>query len=127
MFRVGAKNSTFSHGEWAAIASVLTVTNLGDKLKMFAVQNARSLRRGTQTIFSSESLTNVAVNYQTREIEAICNTEIPNRINLFVGKKPVRVLLDGRVLNANEFTFNPVDNTISLAVPSKQHKIQIIL
>jgi len=45
---------------------------------------------------------------------------------LFVGKKPVRVLLDGKELSANAFNFNRADGTISLNVPAEQHEIQIL-
>ncbi|MGI8467349.1 MAG: heparinase II/III domain-containing protein [Pyrinomonadaceae bacterium] len=127
MFRMGAGNAAMRQGEWSADASVLTVTTSGDSLKMFAVQNGRVLRRGSQILFSSDSPTSAAVNYDANQIEAICNTDAAAKIVLFSGKNPVRVLLDGRELGANAFSFNRANGTISIDVPAGRHEIKIIL
>ena len=127
MFRAGAGNAlAMRQGDWLADASVLTVTESANNLKMFAVQIARVLRRGKQILFSSESPMSVAANFNANEITAVCSADAATKITLFVGKKPVRVLLDGKELSANAFNFNRADGTISLNVPAEQHEIQIL-
>ncbi|MDQ3750570.1 MAG: heparinase II/III family protein, partial [Acidobacteriota bacterium] len=125
MFRTGAGNRAIRQGDWAADAAVLAVTESANNLKMFAVQNARVLRRGSQILFSSEQPASVAVNFNAGEIEAVCNAETATKINLFVGENPVRVLLDGKELSANAFSFNRAAGTISLTVPAGQHQLLI--
>lgn len=125
MFRTGAETQTMRQGDWSAEAATMIVTTGADNLKMFAVQNARSLRRGSQILFSSESPTNVAVKFNAGEIKAVCNAETATKITLFVGKNPVRILLDGENLSANAVSFNRADGTISLTVPARQHQLII--
>ena len=48
------------------------------------------------------------------------------KVTLFVGKNPVRVLLDGKELSANAFSFNRTDGTISLELPGGQHDLKIM-
>ncbi|MGH9960945.1 MAG: hypothetical protein ACREBC_28145, partial [Pyrinomonadaceae bacterium] len=95
-------------------------------LKVFAVHNARSLRRGNQILFSSESPRSVAVNFKANEIDMACTAETAAKITLFVGKEPGRVLLDGKNLSASAFSFNRTDKTISLDIPSGQHDLKIV-
>jgi len=127
MFRYGAANAPLWQGEWSADASVLTVTTAADNLKMFAVQNARSLRRGGQVLFSSDVFANVAVNYNLNEIHTAYNAERAAKIVLFTGKSPACVLLDGKQLDASAFGFNSSEGTISLSLPAGQHEIKIAL
>lgn len=127
MFRVGSEKQTMRNGDWSADASVLTITENADNLKMFAVQNARSLRRGNQVLFTSDVPASIAVNFNADKIEAVCNTNGAAKIVLFVGRNPVRVLLDARELKANEYSFNRADNTISLNVSAGQHDLKIMI
>ncbi len=122
----GAETQTIRQGEWSADAATLAITQSANNLKIFAIQNARSLRRGNQVLFSSESPTSVAVNFNANEIEVACNAETAVRVTLFVGKPPVRVLLDDKELSANAFSFNRTAGTISLDIPSGQHDLKIL-
>ncbi|MGI9069382.1 MAG: heparinase II/III domain-containing protein [Pyrinomonadaceae bacterium] len=126
MFRVGADRQTLRQGEWSADAATVAITQNGNTLKIFAVQNARSLRRGNQVLFSSESPTSVAANFKANEIEVACNAEMAAKITLFVGKTTVRVFLDGKELSANAFSSNRTAGTISLDIPSGQHDLKIV-
>lgn len=126
MFRAGAGSAAMRQGDWSAEASVLTVTESAGSLKMFAVQRARSLMRRKQILFSSELPASVAVNFNANDVEAVCNAETAAKIVLFVGKKPVRVLLDERELSANAVSFNGADGTISLDIPGGQHVLKIV-
>jgi hypothetical protein len=126
VFRIGAEIQTIRQGEWSANAATLTLTQSENNLEMFAVQNARSMRRGNQILFSSESPTNVAVNFNDNEMEVALNAEKAARITLFVGKAPFRVLLDGKDVSAKAFSFNRSDSTMSLNIPSGQHDLKIL-
>jgi hypothetical protein len=126
VFRIGAETQTIRQGEWSANAATLTLTQSENNLEMFAVQNARSMRRGNQILFSSESPTNVAVNFNDNEMEVALNAEKAARITLFVGKAPFRVLLDGKDVSAKAFSFNRSDSTMSLNIPSGQHDLKIL-
>ncbi|MGI9166451.1 MAG: heparinase II/III domain-containing protein [Pyrinomonadaceae bacterium] len=125
IFRGGAETQTIRQGEWTADAATFALTHSANDLRMFAVQKARSLRRGNQILFSSESPTSVAVNLNANEIEVACNAETATKLTLFIGKNPVRVLLDGKELSANAFGFNRTDGTLSLEIPSGQHDLKI--
>lgn len=127
MFRLETANVVMRQDEWSADASVLTVTNAADRLKMFAVQNARFLRRGGQVLFSSDVLASAAVNYDSIQIEAVFNAEQEAKIVLYSGKNPKRVLLDGKESGGNIFNFNRADGTISLNIPPGHHEIKIVL
>lgn len=126
MFRTGAVNQTIRHEEWSADAASLSITEAGKTLKIFAVQGARLLRRGNQVMFSSAVPTSVAANFHADEIEVVCNAETKAKVTLFVGKAPVRILLDGNTLGANAFNFNRTDGTISLDIPGGQHDLRIM-
>ncbi|HEV8366606.1 MAG TPA: heparinase II/III family protein [Pyrinomonadaceae bacterium] len=126
MFRRGMERQTIRHGEWVADAATLTITLSTNDLEIFAVHNARSLRRGNQVLFSSDHQVSVAASFSVHKIEATYNAETAARITLFVGKKPVRVLLDSKEVNANAFSFNRSDGTISLGTPSSQHDLKIM-
>jgi hypothetical protein len=126
MFRTGAETQTIRQGAWSAEAAALTMTNSANDLRMFAVQNARFLRRGGQVLYSSELPANIAVNFNVNEIEAVYNANAATKASLFVGKNPVRVLLDGKNLSAEAFSFNRADNTISLNILAGQHDLKIM-
>jgi hypothetical protein len=127
VFRVGPGTQTIRQGEWSADAATFAITQSANTLKIFAVENARSLRRGNQVVFSSALPTSIAVNYKADEVEVSCNAATATKVSLFVGKRPVRVLLDGKDLSANGFSFNRKDGTISLDIPRGQHDLKIML
>ena len=122
----GAETQTIRQGEWSADAATLAITQSANELKLFAVQGARSLRRGNQVLFSSESPTSVAVSFNANESDVACNAETAARVTLFVGKAPIRVLLDGKDLSANAFSFNRTAGTISLALAGGEHDLKIM-
>jgi hypothetical protein len=126
MFRGGAGTQLIRQGEWSADAATFAITQSGNNLKMFAVHNARSMRRGSQILFSSESQASVAASFNTNEIDVACNAETATKITLFVGKSPVRVLLDGKDLTANAFSFDRTGGTIALDIPKSQHDLKIM-
>ena len=101
------------------------ITESANKLKIFAAQSARSLRRGNQNLFSSNVPTSVAARFNDGEIEVAAHAETAARITLFVGHTPVRVWLDGKELAANSFDFNRTDGTIFLSIPGGQHNLRI--
>jgi hypothetical protein len=127
MFRGGTETQMMQQGEWSADAAVVAITQRANNLERFALQNARSLRRGNQILFSSESPASVAANIKSNEIEVACNGDTPARVTLFVGKNPSGVLLDGKDLNAAAFKFNRTDGTITLDVRGGQHELRFIL
>ncbi|HKO99118.1 MAG TPA: heparinase II/III family protein [Pyrinomonadaceae bacterium] len=126
IFRSGDGRQSIREGEWATDAATLSVTLSANTLKMFAVQNGRSLRRGDQTLFSSASPASIALNFSAAEVDVVCNLPSAARISLYVGKKPVRILLDGKEISANAFSFNSTDGTISLEMPGGQHELKIM-
>lgn len=126
LFRVGAEAQTIRHGEWQVDGPTLMITETTNNLKIFAVQNARSLRRGDRILFSSEAPLSVAANSKENEIQVVCNADKATRFSLFIGKSPLRVQLDGNDLTATAFTFNSAEETISLDVARGQHDVRII-
>lgn len=126
MFRVGFNTQTIRDGQWTTDGAILAITQSGNDLEMFAVHNTRALRRGNQILFSSKTQMSAAANFKTDEIELVCQVETSSTISLFVGKNPTRILLDGRELPSSASSFNRIDGTISLDVPSGQHDLKIM-
>ena len=126
MFRMGGEAQTFRQGEWAVDAATLTMTHNADTLEVFAVQSARLLRRGNQTLFSTESPISLAARFGTNEVEVVGNAQAATRIRLYVGKSPVRVLLDDKDVSATAFSFNRSEGTMSFVIPSGQHNLTIM-
>jgi hypothetical protein len=127
MFRSGVTTQPIRHGEWSADAATLMTTQNGTALKAFAVHDAKSLRQGSRVLLSSQPAISLAANFGTNEIEVVSNAGVATAINLFVGSKPMRVLLDGKELKINAFNFNQADQTISLSIPSGQHGLRILV
>jgi heparinase II/III-like protein/uncharacterized protein DUF4962 len=124
LFRGSANTQMLRQGEWSADAATIAITLSANNLKMFAVQNARVLRRGNRILFSSESPVSVAAKFSATESEVACNAETATRILLYLGKPPVRVMLDGKELSAAAFSFNSADGTISIDMPGGQHNLK---
>jgi len=126
MFRTGAGSQTMRQEEWSADGASLVITKNATSLQTFALQSARSLRRGNQTLFSSAMPMSVAAEFSATEVDVVGNTELNQKVTLFVGKSPIRVLLDGKDLGAKDFTVNR-DGTVSLTIPAGQHILKITL
>lgn len=126
MFRTGAEGQRVHQGEWSADAATLAITQSANAVEMFAVQKGQLVRRGNQVLFSSESPMSIVANFGGNGIEVVGNAETGTRITLFVGKKPVRVLLDGKEISATAFSFNRTEGTLSLVIPSGQHDVKIM-
>jgi len=126
MFRTGAGSQTMRQADWLVDGASLLITKSATSLQTFALQSARSLRRGNQTLFSSGMPMSVAVEFSATEVDVVGNTELNQKVTLFVGKSPIRVLLDGKDLGANDFTVNR-DGTVSLTIPAGQHNLKIAL
>jgi hypothetical protein len=124
MFRVGETRDTLRNEEWMTDADAWTITQRESALRMFAVQNARSLTRGGDALFASDNPASVAANYQGNAVEVACYVSSEARIQLFVGAEPARVLLDGHELTAH---YDRKSKGISLTVPAGRHQLRIAL
>lgn len=82
LFRIGPSAVTIQHEGWSTDAAMLTITQKGSALELFAVQNGRSLRRGNQVLFSSETPVSVVIRFVDNGAEATVNTDKPTRITL---------------------------------------------
>lgn len=127
MFRDGAETVTMRHGEWSANASVLSVTNDGSRLRMFAAQNARSVTNGKQIMFSAETPLSLAAQYGAHQIDAVLISKTGTKIVLFIGNKPLSVLLNGNEIAARTFNFDTADGTIALNIPAGRTEIRMVL
>jgi hypothetical protein len=124
MFRTGAANESLRYQDYATDAAVLTITQSGARLKLFAAHQARSFTRARRRVFASDKAASVAANYTVDFIEAACSVAAQTKLQLFTGAKPSRVLLDGREAL---MSYNQAETTISLTVPSGQHQLKIEL
>jgi hypothetical protein len=124
MFRVGATNGASRYEEWMTDAVAWTITQRDKALRMFAVQNARSFRRGGRALFASDNAASVAANYNTSTVEVASYATSQVRLQLFVGGDPARVLLDGREVSAR---YDRDGATISLTVPAGEHQLKVAL
>ena len=127
MFSTLAGSDSMRHADWSARASVVSVTNRGSEVQMLAAQNARTVTHATRTLFSSEKPVNVAINYRPDRVDAAVNAKTGTRIVLYVGARPVRVLLDGNPIAARTFSLDPSAGTITINVPAGQHEIRMDL
>ena len=127
MFGTRPESDLMRQAEWSATASVLALTNRGSELRMLSAQNARVVTRGTRRMFSAEDPVSIAVNYATDQLDAVVNSETETRILLFVGAKPVRMLLDGNAISASAFRFDASAGTIAIHIPAGRHEILVDL
>ncbi|HEX2639930.1 MAG TPA: hypothetical protein VHL50_05135, partial [Pyrinomonadaceae bacterium] len=125
MFRVGSDSQIFRQGEWSADASVLTITSDANDLKMFAAQNARSVKRGNSIVFSSNAPASVAAKYASGRVDAVTNADAATRNTFFIGRAPSRLLIDGKEIGSAEFRFDRSANMITLNLPAGRHEIKI--
>lgn len=123
LFRSGAAREDWRYEAYATDATVLTVTQSGERLKLFAVEQARSLTHGGRNLFASDNAASLAARYDANIIEAACTVTRPMKLQLFTGTDPTRVLLDGREVGAG---FNQAEGTISINLSAGRHDLKII-
>lgn len=124
MFRIGASRDSLRFEDWLTDAGAFTITQNGDRLKLFAVQNARSLTRAGRRIFASDNAANIASSYSENSVDVACNSTVAVKLELFVGRRPRRALLGGR---ETELTYNETDSTVILTIPPGEHQLKIEL
>jgi hypothetical protein len=124
MFRTGASNDMARSQDYVTDAAVWAVTQSGDRLKMFAAQQAHSFGREGRRLFESDTAASLAANYSENVIEAACDAAAETTLQLFTGAKPSRVWLNGRDAAIN---FNRARATVSLIVPAGRHQLKIVL
>jgi hypothetical protein len=125
MFRVGGGTQSIRQGDWLVEAASLVVTQSANILETFAAHEARTLRRGNQVLLSSDTPISIAAKFNDIDIDVVAHTDKSARVTLFVGKSPIHVLLDGKDLGSNGFTFNRMDRTIGLIIPDGHHNLKI--
>ncbi len=124
LFRSETSGDAMRQGEWMVDAASVVVTQSSDKVQMFAAQNSKLVRRGNQTLFSSDLPMGVAARFGLGVIELVVNTKEQARMIFNVGKALVRVMMDGKQLGAASFNFNSSNETVSLLIPVGQHTIE---
>jgi hypothetical protein len=127
MFRSGVAGHTIRQDEWSIDAASATVTKKGDALKTFAIHDAKSLRQGSRILFSSQSPIGLAAHFAATEIEVVAHANVVTSITLFVGSRPLRLLLDDKELSIDAFRFDQVGQTISVRIPAGQHNLRVML
>jgi hypothetical protein len=124
MFRTGTANDSARYQDYATDAAAWTVTQSGERLKLFAAQQARSFARAGRRMFTSDSSASIAMNYSTDAVVAACFVAARTKLQLFTSAKPARVLLNDREVATS---YDPTEATISLTVPAGQHQLKIEL
>jgi Heparinase II/III-like protein/Domain of unknown function (DUF4962) len=124
LFRSGAANQSLLYEDYATDAAAWAVTQSGARLKLFAVEQARSFARAERRLLASDHTANLAASYGENMIEAVCETAAQTSLQLFTGSKPSHVLLDGRDVATS---YNRADATISLTVSAGRHQLKIEL
>ncbi|HTG91879.1 MAG TPA: heparinase II/III family protein, partial [Pyrinomonadaceae bacterium] len=126
LFRTGATGRSIDQDGWTTDAASLVITESGNNLEVFAVQEALGLRHNGKTLFSSETSMSVAARIDPNEVKVVCHAKIATQVTFFVGKTPAKVLIDGREFKASTFVFNASGKTVSLNMPSGQHDLLIM-
>jgi hypothetical protein len=127
MFRSRAQTGIMRHAGWSADASVLVVTNQSSNVKTLGSQNSRSVLNGNQLMFSADAPANIAASFGPDKIEAVLSSKTGTGMVLFVGIKPVRVLLDGKEIAARTFRFDRAAGTVALNIPAGRHEVRMVL
>ena len=125
MFSIGGRTTTISHDQWRSEASSVAVAENGNAVRMFAVQNGRSLDRDNKVYFSSESPVSIAANYAAAQTEAVVNAGNATAITLYTVASPGRVLLDDEELSASAFQFDAATGLLRITIPAGQHRIVV--
>jgi hypothetical protein len=124
MFRAGDVSVESQYDEWTTDATAWTIMRSEGILRVFAVQNARLFRSDRRGLFASDNRASAAANYSANAVEVAYHVANQAKIQLFVGARPLRVMLDGREVSAG---YNSTEATISLTVPAGQHQLKIAL
>lgn len=127
LFRIGPAAKSISEGKWSMDAASLVVTESGAVIERFAIQDARWLRQGERTLFSSAVPLSVAVRMNPKELVVVCNATTATKVTLFVGSNPARITIDDKDLGTTSFSFDASAGTVSFEVPSGQHELKIWL
>jgi hypothetical protein len=122
MFRRGTANEMWRYENYATDATAWTVTQTGERLKLFAVEQARSFAHAGRSLFRSETAASLAASYSENAIEAACDLATPATLQLFTGANPTQVLLDGREVKTS---FNRAEGTISINLSTGRHALKI--
>jgi Heparinase II/III-like protein len=122
LFRSGAANESLRYEDCATDAAAWTVTQSGDRLKLFAAQQARSFAWAGRRMFASDTTASLAASYSENAIEAACDSATSMTLQLFTGANPAQVLLDGREVKAS---FNRAEETISINLSAGRHDLKI--
>lgn len=124
VFRVGASGDSLRFEDWLTDAAAVTITQNGERLKLFAVQNARSLTRAGRRMFASDNPANIAASYAENAVDVVCNSAVQMKLELFVGQNPRRALLGSREA---AISYSQTDSTIMLTIPAGAHQLRIEL
>jgi hypothetical protein len=124
MFSAGATHGVSRYEEWMTDAVAWTITQRAEALSMFSVQDARSFMRGGRALFASDGAASVAANYNANAVDVAYQAASRANLQLFVGVRPVRVLLDGHEVSAH---YDREHIMISLTVPAGHHQLKIVL
>jgi hypothetical protein len=75
-------------------------------------------------MLASDRAVSLAANFGENVIEAACDAAAQITLQLFVGAKPIRILVDGREMAVS---FNQMESMISLVVPEGRHQLKILM
>jgi hypothetical protein len=124
LFRRGVASGVLRYEDYSTDAAAWAVTQSGAHLKMFAVEAARSFAHAGRPMLASDRAVSLAANFGENVIEAACDAAAQITLQLFVGAKPIRILVDGREMAVS---FNQMESMISLVVPEGRHQLKILM
>jgi hypothetical protein len=124
MFRSGAANEPLRYEGYSTDAAAWTITESGERLKLLAVEQARSFSRAGRRMFASDNAASIAMNYNADTVEAACFVAVQAKLHLFTGAKPARVLLDD---GEAPMSYDQAEAAVSLTVPAGRHQLKIEL
>lgn len=126
VFRTSNTSGVSRYQDWTTDAEAWSLTQAGDRLRMFAVQLARSFTRTGRVLIRSDQPISLAANYQN-EVSVSYSASSPTKLTLFVGSAPASMLIDQTALPESGGSFDRNAGTITLAVPAGRHNLTIRL
>jgi hypothetical protein len=124
LFRSGDANASLRYEDYTTDAAAWAATQSGARLKMFAVEEARSFAHAGRLRLASDRAVGFAASFSENVIGAACDAASPVTLRLFTGAKPSRALIDGREMAVS---YNQAEAMISLIVPAGRHQLEIVL
>jgi hypothetical protein len=124
IFRTGGSRDPLVFEDWQTDSESLAITENSERMTLFAVQNGRSLASAGRRLFTSDTAASIAASYTEKTIEAACVSRVQMKVELFVGRAPRRALVDDREA---ALSYNPTAATITITVPSGEHRLKIEL